>query len=193
MGCGFGQDLRFLAAGGAPTGEMWGVDIEGKFWEMGFEVFGDRGRMGGRFLEGDLFDDDWEGMRELIGVGMDVVLVANFLHMFGWEMQVDALRRLVGVCRPGAWIVGYQVGSDLGREVKVGACGATGKAGVSAKLFHNVESFGRLWREVEERTGTEWMVEASMWALSDWGLEVEDFEWMGPFARGLQFIATRQK
>ena len=33
-----------------------------------------------------------------------------------------------------------------------------------------------------------WEVESSLHSLKEWGLEDEDYAWMGPHARGFEFI-----
>lgn len=42
-----------------------------------------------------------------------------------------------------------------------------------------MSTFEKLWGEVGRETGTEWRVEGVLVSLEDWGLERDDFEWMG--------------
>lgn len=108
-----------MAADGAPAGGMYATDLFGGFWELGFELFRDGKRMREvRFAAGSVFEGVVEG---LLGErGVDVVFAGSFLHLFDWEGQKGVLRRVVGVCGVGGWVVGCQIGSTRGREVKTG-------------------------------------------------------------------------
>lgn len=83
----------------------------------------------------------------------------------------------------------------LGRQVGAVQAGEFRALNEDATTFrHNVESFERLWREVEGRTGTRWDVEAR--------LDMEDMvqgvnlgqKWMeSGGTRRLHFVVTRRK
>ena len=45
LGCCFGQDLRELVADGAPSENIYGLDIEGPLIDVGYDLFMDRGKI----------------------------------------------------------------------------------------------------------------------------------------------------
>ena len=45
-----------------------------------------------------------------------------------------------------------------------------------------------MWRRIQRETCTVWEVESSLHSLKEWGLEEEDYAWVGPHAKGLEFI-----
>ena len=190
LGCCFAQDLRILAAGGAPTRNLLAADIASELWELGYELFRDREKLEARFLEADIFDED-SGLAKLKG-DVDVVLATHFFHLFSWDMQVTAFKRVIEMLRPGGWIVGYNIGTREPKEVPVGK--TKGSESRNAKYYHDEESFSRMWEQIEEETGTrtQWNVDVSISSLEEWGMPKEDYEWMGPNARGLTFFISQQ-
>ena len=56
IGCGLGQELRFLATDGINTTELYGMDTTSDLWDAGAELFRDRDRFG--FLKCDVMDPD---------------------------------------------------------------------------------------------------------------------------------------
>lgn len=58
-------------------------------------------------------------------------------------------------------------------------------------FFHDEASFRGLWRRVAEETGVPWRVDVALVGLEEWGMEREDYEWMGGTSRGLNFVAWR--
>lgn len=191
LGCCFGQDLRHLAADGAPTQNMYASDIIPEFWSLGYDLYRDRDRMQARFLKADILDPD-SPHAELRGK-LDIILVNQVFHLFDWERQIEAGKHIVALSRPGTWIVGYQVGSATPRAVpvKTTSGGEAGAAGSTTKFIHNPESWQEMWQQVERETGTQWVVECSVRPLSQWGREDEDSAWMGPNATGLDFFMRR--
>ena len=180
LGCCFGQDLRRLAADGAPTENMIASDLHSELWELGYDLFRDRDKMRARFIKTDILAPNAE-FQALKGK-VDFVFMCQFLHLFSWDGQVEALKKAVEMSRPGAMFLGYQIGRTEAAEVER----SWGKM-----FFQNEESFRRIMRQVGEETGTRWDVEVSLGSQAEWGLELEDFEWMGPMAKGLNFVVTR--
>ena len=182
LGCCFGQNLRLLAANGVPPQNMYASDISAELWELGFELFRDRKKMGAsaKFLKADIFDQasdlrQWDGR-------MDIIIACQLLHLFDWEKQLVAMKRIVGFSRPGSVLIGYQRAQMRAREI-VRPWGRM--------YFHNSETFRQIWREVESATGSRWSVEVSLVDLSEWGMEEEDFEWMPSDRKGINFHVTR--
>ena len=181
LGCGFGQDLRLLAADGAPPQNMYASDISRELWQLGFELFRDREKMCAEFIHADIFEPG-SGLGRLSGQ-MDIVIVGQFLHLFDWAQQVLAMRKIVELSRSGSVLVGYQRG-------QVRAQAVTRPWG--QMFLHDVESFRRIWCQVEAETGSRWDLEAEMVDLREWGMEEEDLEWMPPGQRGINFVGTRR-
>lgn len=191
VGCCFGQDLRYLAADGAPTQNMYASDIVPGFWDIGYDLYRDSERMEASFLDADILDS--ASPHIALSGKVDILLANQVFHLFDWERQVQAGKNMVLLSRPGTWIVGYQIGSELGRAapVKITTGGAAGAAGGGSKFFHNSNTWRDLWGQIQLETGTEWIVTCSMCSLREWGWEDEDTLWMGSFARGLEFIVRR--
>ena len=178
LGCGLGQDLRRLAADGAPTEKLWAADLNGELWELGYRLFRDQERMKAHFLRVDVRLED----SELAGLNqsMDIILLYQLLHLFGWEEQVEVLKKIIRMAKGGTLVVGSQMGR----------LNATEKEGKWGRMFyHTPQTFKEMWKKAEMETGTKWEVECTMIDLAEWGLQVEDFSWMDPEFRALDFVA----
>ena len=181
MGCCFGQDLRLLAADQVPTQRMYATDIQRELWELGFEMFRDREKMHATFIQADVFDP-CSNLARLDGQ-VDIILACQFLHLFNWEGQMTAMKRIARLSRPDCLVVGYQRGQVLAQEC-VRPWGTM--------YLHNVETFKDIWEQLGKETGIRWTVNASLVDLKDWGMEAEDATWMPAGQRGLNFVVTRQ-
>jgi SAM-dependent methyltransferase len=181
LGCCFAQDLRKLVRDGAPSENLWGAELLGDFLELGYELFLDRDTLKAHFLEADIFDA--EGPLKQLEGKMDLMQVGLFLHLFDLEGQTKACERIVALMKPekGVLIVGQQVGS-----LEPGPMDESGKI----KMYkHNVESFEKMWKEVGQKTGSEWKVSANI----DGGLGInqEKRAWDDPKTRRLVFEIER--
>lgn len=156
LGCCFGQDLRCLAAAGAPSTNLYASDLRGEFWNLGYELFKDRDSLKSTFIAGDVFDANSE-LKKLHG-NIDIVYAASFLHLFDLLQQHAVCERIVQLLRakPGSMVLGRQVGHLVATTVEH-------RTNTGGHMYrHNVESFAKMWREVGEKTGTRWRVEAAM-------------------------------
>lgn len=190
FGCCMGQDLRYLAAEGAPSDNMYGTDIEPAFWELGYELFQDRTTFRGRFLQSDILDDDasvpaTSSVRQQLRGNVDVVYAGAVLHLWDIDTQFDALKGLVELTRRNSMIVACQLGS-VEIETK-----PAWREGLKPRLFHNAESIKKLWERVCEATSTDWEVEARIVDLEVLLPNERDRSWMDQTNRGLFFEATR--
>ncbi|MCJ1356032.1 MAG: hypothetical protein MMC33_006026 [Icmadophila ericetorum] len=182
IGAGMAQELRRFVADGAPSGNMVAVDVGTDFWELGYELFGDRGRLGARFLRVDVLnededgdvDDEDEGRKELDALKgrVDILHAGSFFHLFDWSAQMCALRRLIALAASNALFVGHQTGREPAKETDIGG---------KPRFYHDEESWRKLWREAEEATDTQWEVETVFGGYEVLGLK-GDFAWQGPFA-----------
>jgi hypothetical protein len=150
VGCCFGQDLRGLVAAGVPGSSLHGAELHGQFHTMGYELFKDRETLGAKLVEADLFEDaplgDIEGT-------IDILQVCAFLHLFTWDKQVEAAKRLVKISseKRGSMILGRMVGNAIPQLYEHGRM-----------YLHSVQSFEMLWTEVSQVTDTKWTVRASV-------------------------------
>ncbi|TVY82076.1 Methyltransferase ausD [Lachnellula suecica] len=181
LGCCFAQDLRKLVHDGAPSENLWGAELKGDFLELGYELFLDRESFKAHFMEADVFD--MEGPLKQLEGKMDLVQIGLFLHLFDLEGQNKACDRVVGLLKPekGVFILGQQIGSLEAGPMALGS---------GSKMYkHNVESFEKMWRDVGERTGTEWRVTANMDA--GLGIDQKKRTWDDPNTRRLVFEIER--
>ncbi|KAF3049268.1 hypothetical protein E8E11_001028 [Didymella keratinophila] len=154
IGCCMGQDIRKLVYDGAPSDKMYASDLKGQFWDVGYELFKDKPSLEASFIEADIFDDQ-SSLQQLVGK-LDIVHAASFFHLFDWDGQVAAAKKIVGLFRPesNSLLIGRQVGraeaGDFTAQVEQ----------TKSRYWHNPESWARLWKQVGEETSTKWNVQA---------------------------------
>lgn len=116
-----------------------------------------------------------------------VVQLGMILHLFTWEEQLTAFENAIALLRdePGVLIIGQATGNLDGVVTQTLTVGGANKG----TCKHNVESFKRLIKHVEARTGTQWDVQAEL----DEGLSVHDGKrtWDDPKTRRLLFELKR--
>lgn len=186
MGCCFGQDLRRMVADGVSSSNMWATDLHADLWNMGLDLFHDKGRFSATFVEGDIFSDTMQTtLLEPLRGKVSVILVNQFLHLFDREKTYEVARKIVSMSKSGSIVFGFQMGAaeEIERQVPWG------------KLwFQNVESWERLWAEIGAQTETEWTHDfLRICDQTELGWESEDFEWMEGNIRGLEFVTRRIK
>lgn len=161
-------------------------------WKWGLELFRDSGRFEGKFRASDVLDP-----AIVTHPPMDLMIVNQVFHLFDWETQLKVAKNLVAFTKPGALIVGYQIGSRSGRAVprvmrKVEDHVKEKKDKQPQTTFHhNVRTWSDMWKAVEKESGTRWGVESKLDELKNWGLEPEDSKWMGSEAVAIAFICRK--
>jgi hypothetical protein len=155
IGCCMGQDIRILAYDGAMPENMYASDLKKEFWDIGYDLFLDRARLKSKFIEADIFDDD-SALKELDGK-LNIVHAASFFHLWDWDEQVKAAKRVVGLLKaePGAMVFGRQGGMPEAGKI------SQAKKELNS-YWHNPESWARLWKQVGDETGSEWEVTSSL-------------------------------
>lgn len=139
MACCFGQTIRQLVAGGAPSENIYGSDLQSGFIELGYKLFKDQGKLQTEFLVADIFDPS-SALTTVKGE-VDIIFAGSFFHLWGYEKQIEVSKAVAGLLRPvpGSMILGRQIGAITAIE----RTSATG-----TMYRHNVESFRRMWEEI---------------------------------------------
>ncbi|GAD93798.1 hypothetical protein SNOG_10728 [Paecilomyces variotii No. 5] len=171
IACCFGQDIRKLIHDGVPASAVYGTDIKREFLDLGFEFFKDKAKFPEperQFFVADIFDaagPERAGIwNEMMGK-FTVIQMANFLHLFTYERQLQiccTVARLL-VAKPGALVVGRQLGSADPREVERGLLVSSS----GSRYWHSPETFRQMWAEAGEKTGTKWDVDVRFIELDE--------------------------
>lgn len=140
-----------------PSENTYGSDLRQEFIDLGYELFKDKGKLKTTFLAANVFDDD-SPLTHIYGQ-MSIVYTGSFFHLFNYEEQFAAAKRVVQLLTPakGAMIVGRQVGN-----ANAGEYTAEGFPGERDRIRHNPKSWTAFWNEVGEATGTKWKVEVEL-------------------------------
>jgi len=174
--------LRKAKHDGAPDASLYGAELESQFVDLGYRLFLDRDTFGAKLLVANIFDDQGPLIEEL-GSQMSIVHIGLFLHLFNWEEQRKICEQIVKLLKPerGVLVLGQQLGSTEPKDVPFGE---------NKKVFrHDVKSFEKLWKEVGERTSSEWSVKANL----DGGLGSGEKKrtWDDDYTRRLVFEVER--
>ncbi|EUC31637.1 hypothetical protein COCCADRAFT_27694 [Bipolaris zeicola 26-R-13] len=153
LGCCMGQDIRKLVHDGVPSTNTYASDLKKTFWDLGYDMFLDKPTLKTQFLEADIFDADSQ-LKQLNG-NIDIINAAAFFHLFDWDDQFKAAKRVVQLLKPvpNALIVGRQ-----GGQPESGTFAHVMKD--QTAFWHNPESWKDIWKQVGEETGTKWKVDA---------------------------------
>ncbi|GAW15645.1 hypothetical protein ANO14919_050640 [Xylariales sp. No.14919] len=183
VGTFIGHDLRRLVYDGAPSENLFGVDIVNHF-DLGYEFFRDRDRFRGAFIEADFLSSSSPELVALKGK-IDIVLVSQLLHQWDWDDQVKALETLIGFTRPGSSIVGNQIGNSTAQSVPV-------KRDSAVKIWrHNTESLDEMFQQAGKATGSKWETQAWLRSSEEMGWDDKALAWMEPNVCVIEFAANR--
>ncbi|KAL4934703.1 class I SAM-dependent methyltransferase [Aspergillus undulatus] len=158
-GCCVGQGIRYLAHQGISSHQLFGLDIEKPFIDLGYQLFKDKDRLEATFALGNLTDDnDSQALAKSLGEKIDIVFASSVLHLWDYETQLKVATRLVRLLRdkPGVMVVGRQMGSLFAGEYPL-----TGFSD-GMQYRHTIQSMKGMWHDIEEITRTRWKVEASL-------------------------------
>lgn len=89
-----------------PAENIYGIDVEPKFIDLGYDLFPDRETLASKFIMKGILDT----AAELEG---PVTHINSFLHLFDWERKVRAGRQLAQMLKKekrivivgGSWVV----------------------------------------------------------------------------------------
>lgn len=166
LGCCFAQDLRKLVSDGAPSENLYGLELRQAFVDLGYELFRDQETFKGKFLVANLLDDAaLSGVIGEVRGKFDIIYAASFLHLFNYAEQLLLAKRIALMLKPvpGSVVLGRQRGN-----IKAG--GYEHRTNEKGTMFrHNEDSFTRMWEEVGKSTATEWAVDVRLQKDIDFG------------------------
>ncbi|KAI1074248.1 hypothetical protein F5B20DRAFT_465344 [Whalleya microplaca] len=158
LACCVGQVLRQLAFDGVDSTRLYGTDVEPRFLEAGYDLFRDRAKFKATFVAGDLLSQGIDGSGDerlnVLDGKMSIIHASCFFHLFTWEKQVRAARRIIRFLDsndPAVMIFGRHVGTTTPGD-KENSWGEN-------RFLHNAASWQELWDEVGRLTGTAWRTE----------------------------------
>ena len=184
VGCFLGQDLRRLFFDGAPSTNLYGVDIV-SHWDVGFNLFRDRDCFLAHFIEADILAPEMTPALQQLEAHVDVLAIFHVLQQWDWKDQVACAKRLVDFTRgPGSMIAGAQMGNINPNE-------KAAKTFEVPQYRHNPESMARLWDQVGAETSTSWKTQAWLRTQEDMGWDPKKYEWQDNTARVIEFVVTR--
>lgn len=183
VGCHLGSDLRRLALDGAPSSHLYGVDIV-SHWDLGFELYRDKGRFGAHFVEADFTSEDDNCELFALKGRVGIISISALLHQWSWNDQVTAAKKLVAFSKPGSLVVGYQIGNVQGKEVVFPAT-------KRAVWRHDPASFERMWKQVGVETGSSWETKATLRTWESIGQDSESNKFLEKGNMALDFVVER--
>ncbi|KAL6714990.1 hypothetical protein ACLMJK_007250 [Lecanora helva] len=150
LGTCLGQDLRKLVADGADVSRLCGADLFPEYEDAGHRLFKDGDRFRGRFFVADLLDDSPDSPLNQSAGSWDFVNVIMFLHIWDWDGQVKACKRILKLLsrKPGSKIIGAMTGSTQPGELVLKP--PVVAEGEKKSIYrHDLETFKEMWRDVE--------------------------------------------
>ncbi|CAI7598061.1 unnamed protein product [Penicillium pancosmium] len=180
LGCCFGQDIRKLVADGASSDNLLGADTEGRFADLGYDLFKDSGTLKARFYTQSIFDEvflpEWHGK-------VDVIYLGSFLHLFDFEKQKIVVSQLTKLLRrkKGSLVFGRNLGADQGGAFRMNALGWD--------LYrHSEQTIRKLWAEAPDG---DWAVSAELTRYQSEGWDDGRRSWQGDEIKQMYFSAVR--
>ncbi|MCJ1404073.1 hypothetical protein MMC11_007298 [Xylographa trunciseda] len=182
VGCFIGHDLRRLAYDGAPSKNLYGVDIV-SHWDIGYEMFHDQDHFDAHFILSDILSASDPALLALKG-RVDIISITQVLHQWGWDGQLKAAKALATFTKPGSMIVGNQIGNPRAHESTLKSIGVP-------VWRHSPESFEKLWDQVGAETGTKWETQTWMRSFEEMSWDTKDGAWMEDGVMIIQFAVRR--
>ncbi|PWY69615.1 hypothetical protein BO94DRAFT_527175 [Aspergillus sclerotioniger CBS 115572] len=183
LGCAMGQDIRYLISQGVPQSQIYGSDLHSEFISLGYDLFADRDTLTCPLIISDIFDDNSELFQRLAGK-VDIINAASFFHLFDWDGQVATAKQIIKLLKPqpGSIVVGRHVG-----DIRAGERSKEETELKTALYRHDLDSWRRMWKQVEMETGTQWEVEVT---AEEWK-DVKNVAHNGDTAFKMQFVLRR--
>ena len=139
-----------------PQEFLYGADLFPEYEALGHELFRDADKFQDRFITADLFHDSKEGGLTITKGTWNVVSIVMFLHIWDWDTQVAACKRILGLLKreKGSMIIGAQTGSTQPGHLELKPPYVA--QGEERRIFrHNLETFAQMWDQIKDQEGVE--------------------------------------
>ena len=168
LGCCFAQDIRKLVADGAPSENLYGVELRQPFVDLGYEMFRDEGKLKTKFIVGSLLNaQPPEALLQLEGK-INIVYAGSIFHLFNYEDQFRLAMLVARLLRPipGALLLGRQRGNLKPGEYEH-------RTDENTTMFrHDEQSFIDMWSEVGRQLNIDWDVNTRLLSEDDFGVRL---------------------
>ncbi|KAI1268094.1 hypothetical protein F5Y18DRAFT_377385 [Xylariaceae sp. FL1019] len=142
VGCCLGHVVRQLIVEGVPSERVYGVDLQPRFLDFGYDIFCDRDKSQATYIAGDMLSQDRD--LDVLKGKVDIIYASAFFHLFERDDQLKAAKRMVeflNLENPNVLIFGQNGGPKI--------------AGWERYVLDE-DSWKQLWDEVGQMTGTSW-------------------------------------
>lgn len=197
LGCGLGQDIRRIVYDGAPSEDVFGLDLEAGLIDAGYDLFLDRGRLKSSFVTADVLGDtsasqpgDYGNLNDQISQltgNFNIIFAGSFFFLFNWSEQLKIAKKCTQLLKqePGSLIFGHMLGHiEPDHYPKVLSPGEV--------YGHDTGSWRRMWEEVGDATGSKWRVEAELGEESAPAAFTKEGKWGDPGRRFMTFAVWRE-
>lgn len=171
---------------GAPDNgaNLFGMDLEQEFFDLGYDLFRDKGRLQSKFVSADIFAPS-SPLDELGGT-VDVIHASSFFHLFDWDRQVQVATKVVQILKPGkgSLILGRHMGNE-----PAGHYSGTVRDGM--RFRHDEASWRKMWDQISTETGTNWNVTFEWDDQQSW-TRASNHKWAEPGARPMRYAVWRE-
>ena len=171
---------------GAPSENIYGLDVKQELMDCGYDLFLDRGRLKSRFVEADLLQDS-DALDKLEGK-FDVIFAASVFHIFDWEKQMKIARQCVKLLRrkPGSLLLGHHLGHIEPGHYPSGL-------NLDEEAYgQNESSWQRMWDLVGQDTDSKWKCESTMEDLANPAAFRRDGGWGDEGRKLMTFTVVRE-
>ncbi|OLS26306.1 MAG: Glycine/sarcosine N-methyltransferase [Candidatus Heimdallarchaeota archaeon LC_2] len=118
IGCFMGTDIRQLIVDGADPAKLIGTDITGAFFELGYQLYGDKEGTPITFVAGDIASSDVLDYKNKTGElaryqsSIDIIHTGSLLHLLFREDSLSVLKKIHLLLVDDGILFGRMVGSD---------------------------------------------------------------------------------
>lgn len=116
IGCGMGTDLRRMNLDGAAQENLYGIDIENTFINLGFDLFNDKNTNIINFLTGNILDKmiiDQLHLRNKF----DIIYSSAVIHLLNKEDIQKLIGNIFSLLKPEGIFFGQTTGLSLSAEI----------------------------------------------------------------------------